>query len=74
MINFLYNCNAPFVIVLTKKDKLKKTAYEKRLDEIMDELQDFEGVELIPFSAVDGSGMDDVREVIEEYIKESEEE
>ena len=68
MINFLYNCNAPFVIVLTKKDKLKKTAYEKRIDEVMDELQDYEGVQLIPFSAIKGDGLDDIKEVIEEYI------
>ena len=74
MLHFLYQCNAPFVIVLTKKDKLKKTAYEKRIDEIMDELQDFEGVELIPFSAIDGSGLDDVKGVIEEYIEGFEEE
>ena len=73
MINFLYNCNAPFVIVLTKKDKLKKTAYEKRIEEIMDELSDYEGVQLIPFSAVNGEGLNDVKEVIEEYIKETEE-
>jgi GTP-binding protein len=53
MLNFLYQNNAPFVIVLTKKDKLKKTAYEKRIDEVMDELQDYEGIQLIPFSAVD---------------------
>ena len=72
MINFLYQCNAPFVIVLTKKDKLKKTAYEKRIDEIMDELEEYEGVQLIPFSAIDGSGLDDIKEVIEEYIKETE--
>ena len=52
MLNFLYQCNAPFVIVLTKKDKLKKTAYEKRIEEVMDELQDYEGVELLPFSAL----------------------
>ena len=68
MLRFLYESNAPFVIVLTKKDKLKKTAYEKRIDEIMDELGDFEGAELIPFSAVTGEGLDDVKEVIEEYI------
>ena len=74
MLNFLYHCNAPFVIVLTKKDKLKKTAYEKRIDELMDELQDFEGVELIPFSAIDGTGLDDVKGVIEEYIEGFEEE
>ncbi len=73
MIDFLYNCNAPFVIVLTKKDKLKKTAYEKRIEEIMDELADYEGVQLIPFSAVNGEGLNDVKEVIEEYIKETEE-
>ena len=68
MIRFLYSVNAPFVIVLTKKDKLKKSAYEKRIDEVIDELQEFEGVELIPFSAVDGSGLNDIKEVIEEYV------
>ena len=68
MISFLYNANAPFVIVLTKKDKLKKTAYEKRIDEVIDELQGYEGVELIPFSAVTGDGLDDIKEVIEDYI------
>lgn len=68
MISFLYSCNAPFIIVLTKKDKLKKLAYEKRIEEVMDELQDFEGVELIPFSAVTGEGLDDVKSVIEDYI------
>ena len=72
MISFLYNANAPFVIVLTKKDKLKKTAYEKRIDELIDELQDYEGVELIPFSAVTGDGLDDIKEVIEDYINEEE--
>ena len=68
MLNFLYQCNAPFVIVLTKKDKLKKTAYEKRIDEVMDELQDYEGVQLIPFSAVNGEGLDDIKQAIEEYV------
>lgn len=72
MLSFLYNSNAPFVVVLTKKDKLKKTAYDKRIDEVLDELQDYEGIQLIPFSAIDGSGVDDIKEVIEEYIKEEE--
>ena len=69
MLNFLYQCNAPFVIVLTKKDKLKKSAYDKRINEIMDELQDYEDVELLPFSAVNGDGMNDIKEAIEAYIK-----
>ncbi len=74
MLRFLYESNAPFVIVLTKKDKLKKTAYEERIDEIMDELAEFEGVTLLPFSAVNGEGMEDIKEVIEEYIRDFEEE
>ena len=74
MLSFLYGCNAPFVIVLTKKDKLKKTAYEKRIEEIMDELQDYEGIELLPFSAVNGDGLDDIKEVIASYAEGSEEE
>ena len=69
MLRFLYESNAPFVIVLTKKDKLKKTAYEKRIEAIMDELEEFDGAELIPFSAVNGDGLDDVKQVIEEYIQ-----
>ncbi len=71
MLRFLYESNAPFVIVLTKKDKLKKIAYEKRIDAVMDELEEFEGIELIPFSAVNGEGLDDVKQVIEEYIQDS---
>ena len=71
MLDFLYHSNAPFVIVLTKRDKLKKTAYEKRIDEIMDELGDYEDTELIPFSAVTGEGLDDIKEVIEEYINDA---
>ena len=72
MLSFLYNSNAPFVIVLTKKDKLKKTAYEKRIDEVLDELQEYEGIQLIPFSAMDGSGVEEIKEVIEEYLTEEE--
>ena len=72
MLSFLYNSNAPYVIALTKKDKRKKSACEKRIDEVLDELQDYEGIQLIPFSAIDGSGVDDIKEVIEEYITEEE--
>lgn len=72
MIKFLYDSNAPFVIVLTKKDKLKKTAYEKRIDEVLCELEEFEGIELVPFSAITGDGLDNIKEIIEEYINDME--
>jgi prophage antirepressor-like protein len=40
--------------------------------ELLDELQDYEGIQLIPFSAVDGSGVEEIKEVIEDYISEEE--
>ena len=40
----------------------------------MDELQDYEGIELLPFSAVNGDGLDDIKEVIASYAEGSEEE
>ena len=36
--------------------------------QVMDELQDYEGVQLIPFSAVNGEGLDDIKQAIEEYV------
>ena len=68
MLDFLYQSNAPFVIALTKRDKLKKTAYQKRIDELLDELADYEETELFPVSSQNGEGLDDLKEVIEEYI------
>lgn len=73
MIRFLYENNFPFIIVLTKKDKLNKTQTQKRLDDLMDELGDFEGTQLFPFSALSGEGKEDIIEVIEEYLEEFEE-
>lgn len=68
MLDFLYQSKAPFVIALTKRDKLKKTAYQKRIDELLDELADYEETELFPVSSQNGEGLDDLKEVIEEYI------
>lgn len=68
MLDFLYQSNAPFVIALTKRDKLKKTAYQKRIDELLDELADYEETELFPVSSQNGEGLDDLKELIEEYI------
>lgn len=68
MLDFLYQSKAPFVIALTKRDKLKKTAYQRRIDELLDELADYEETELFPVSSQNGEGLDDLKEVIEEYI------
>lgn len=68
MIEFLYSNRLPFIIVLTKKDKLKKTAQKQCLERIHEILSDYEGIKVFPFSALNGEGTDDIREVICEYV------
>lgn len=69
MLEFLRYHRLPYAIVLTKSDKLNKTETEKRLSAIHDELGDLaDGVQIIPFSALKGTGTDDVRRAIESAI------
>ena len=70
MIDFLYNNGFDFIIVLTKKDKLKKTAQKQSLERLNEVLSDYEGIELYPFSALNGEGTDDIRDAICRYVEE----
>ena len=57
----------PFVVVLTKADKLKPTQYKKRLEELGTELPNLgTGVQVIPFSSVKGQGSEQLKAVIEQ--------
>ncbi len=69
MIDFLYHNNFDFIIVLTKKDKLKKTAQKQSLDRINEILADYDGVELYPFSALSGEGTEEIKEAICRYVE-----
>lgn len=68
MMNFMKFNNIPFVVVMTKCDKLNKSETAKRLEEIKAELADFDGVKTIPFSAIKGTGADEIRKEIERAI------
>ncbi len=69
MIDFLYNNGFDFIIVLTKKDKLKKNAQKQSLERLNDIFKDYEGVELYPFSALNGEGTEEIREAISRYVE-----
>lgn len=71
MIDYLYHNNFPFIIVLTKKDKLKKKAQEQSLNNIKELLQDYEGIGLFPFSALNSEGIDDIRAAICNYVEQN---
>lgn len=66
MINYLIDNEIPFVIVLTKADKLKPTARKERMAAFAREIPYFEDIHCIPFSAVTGEGVDELKEIIEE--------
>ena len=68
MLNFLKECGIPFVIALTKCDKLNKTETEKRSEALNEELSDYADITRIEFSAVKGTGVEAVKAAIEEVV------
>ncbi len=68
MIKFIRDAGYPFIIVLTKCDKLNKTERAKRREAFAGEL-DFAGdCTIIEFSAQTGEGCDVVKEAIESAL------
>lgn len=61
MLNFLRESGIPFVIALTKCDKLNKTEAEKRRAELLEELADYSEIKTIEFSSVKGTGVEEVK-------------
>lgn len=68
MISFMQEMDIPFIIVMTKADKLKKKAYEERLKLSKEELAFAGGVPVVPFSAVTGQGINGIKNYIEKSI------
>lgn len=66
MIDFLMDTEMPFVLVLTKADKLNKTEREKRLAALPTEIPQFEDITTIIFSSMTGEGVEELRALTEE--------
>ena len=66
MINYLIDQERPFVLVLTKGDKLKKTKREKRMEAFKHEIPYFDEMHSIPFSSQTYEGVEELRSIIEE--------
>lgn len=69
MVNFLIDSEIPFVIVLTKADKLSKRQREERRAALQTELPCAEDITMIEFSAQTGEGRDEIRSIIEEIAE-----
>ena len=70
MMTYLSESEIPFLIVLTKADKLKKTERLEREKRLAEELRDFENIVAIPFSAVNGEGVEQLRGILEDIAQE----
>ena len=70
MLEFLNHYKIPYIIVLTKCDKLNKTEFNARLEGVKNELSGIipENTEILPVSALTGQGVDRIREIIENNI------
>lgn len=66
MIDFLIDAGLPFVIILTKADKLNKTNRAKMMEEFSKTIPCFEEIHVIPFSSQTFEGVEEVRSIIEE--------
>ena len=66
MLNFLTEAGYPFVVILTKADKLSKKQIEERLSAFALEIPD---TPLTPFSAKTGQGLSDLRGIIDQAVQ-----
>lgn len=72
MIEFLCEGGFPFLIVLTKSDKLNQTERKQRLAALRETFADYEGLQRIPFSSVTGEGAEELREILSAMAEEPE--
>lgn len=72
MIEFLVESELPFVVVLTKADKLKKSERVMRRKALLSELPYADEITMVEFSAETGEGRDALREIMEEIASDEE--
>lgn len=68
MIDFMQQMDIPFIVVCTKADKLKVKEFNKREQEIKEELSMVDENLIIPFSSQSGLGLDTVKMLIEKSL------
>ena len=66
MLEYMKVMGIKYTVVLTKSDKLNKAETAERLRLIVEELGEYaEDIQIIPFSAQNGQGVEALREIIE---------
>ncbi len=68
MIKYLYYYDYPFIIVLTKSDKLKKNEKIKNLDRFNNQFKDFKNIKILSISSHNSEGIEDLKDAINYYM------
>ena len=69
MLRYLHYHRIPYVVALTKADKLNKSQRKARMEAFQTEIPYFSDIHVIPFSAMTREGVDEVRDVITELAE-----
>ncbi len=70
MLQFLSENEVPFMVVLTKSDKLNRTERENQLKLFEQEFSEYEGLYWLPFSSQNGEGVEELRQILSEVTEE----
>lgn len=70
MLDFLRQTETPFMIAFTKSDKLNKTETEARREAFAKELEDYSDIVKVEFSAVKGTGAEEIKAIIQKSVEE----
>lgn len=69
MMRFLKEAGFHFIVAATKSDKLNKTQYNQRKEDLRNELAEFgDDLVILPFSSEKGEGADELKKIIEGVI------
>lgn len=69
MIEYMVANKLPFIVALTKADKLNKTERMNSLTEICTVLAKYGNIPVVPFSATKGDGVEELRGLISKYVE-----
>ncbi|MFV0497767.1 MAG: ribosome biogenesis GTP-binding protein YihA/YsxC [Candidatus Fimivivens sp.] len=73
MANYLIESETPFIVLLTKSDKLNNTKRKERLKAFLDELPCGNDITMLPVSAETGEGIEVLRDIIADIAADTDE-
>lgn len=71
MIDYLIERELPFVIILTKADKLKTMERKRRMEAFAKEIPYFDEIHVVPFSSMTREGVEEIRNIIVDIAENS---